>query len=74
MAYPFRFKQRIHQKRCASCVLFSASMLSATGNAYTMLRQNEWCYSDISVENCQKIWFGTHLLQTLSSVNGESPQ
>ncbi len=33
-------------KRCASCVLFSSSMMSATGRAYTMLRQNEWCYSE----------------------------
>ncbi len=36
-------------KRCASCVLFFLSMLSATGRAYTMLRQNEWCYSVCSV-------------------------
>ncbi len=26
---------------------FSPFMLSATGRAYTMLRQNEWCYSDM---------------------------
>ena len=38
------FKQII-QKKCAFRVLFSPSMLSATGRAYIMLRQNEWCYS-----------------------------
>ncbi len=37
------------QKRCASFVLFSTSMLSATGKAYTKLCQNEWCYSDLPI-------------------------
>ena len=36
------------KKRCPSWVHFSSSMLSGTGRAYTMLRQNEWCYSGSS--------------------------
>ena len=43
--FHFHFLLATCQKRCASFVLFSSSMLSATGKAYTMLRQNEWCYS-----------------------------
>ncbi len=37
-------------------MLFFSSMLSATGKAYTMLRQNEWCYSD-SIQNVISQWF-----------------
>ncbi len=33
----------LSQKRSASCEIFSPFMLSATGKAYTMLHQNEWC-------------------------------
>ncbi len=45
MLNAYKFPTCYMSKRCASCVLFSPSMLSATGRAYTMLRQNEWCYS-----------------------------
>ncbi len=42
---PLRVQLKVELKRSVSCVLFSSSMLSATGKAYTMLHQNEWCYS-----------------------------
>ena len=32
---------------CGCCGHFTSTMLSATGRAYTMLRQIEWCYSEI---------------------------
>ncbi len=57
----------IHKKRWASCVLFSSSMLSATGRAYTMLHQNEWCYSEIILQSrhnglitCTQLWQFPH--------------
>ena len=74
VAYYIRFYAINLPNSLACCGLFTSTMLSATGRAYTMLRQIEWCYSETCLESYHSIYLTFYQYSHIQHCTVESMQ